>query len=75
MQVIKIDNKVPLPTARNGRGAFADALRALKVGDSFLVPEQYASTARQVANIYQKKIGAKFSIRKTPEGLRLWRVG
>lgn len=74
MEAIKIDKKVPLPDARNRHGALSNALRALKIGESFLVPDRYKASARQFAYIYQKKLNTKFAIRTTDQGLRIWRV-
>lgn len=64
----KIDSGIPIQPSRREQGVTA-TLRLLKVGDSFL------STARRNA-LYScaHAIGIKVSIRKTPEGLRVWRI-
>lgn len=49
----------------------------MEVGDSFLLlPDQKRQTAHVAAIRYCAKDGSgkKFSFRKTPEGIRCWRV-
>jgi hypothetical protein len=64
---IKIESGIPMPA----KFPFAE----MKVGDSFLVPE---STSRNVVTVYARrhaiKTGMKFTIRKTSEGYRCWRI-
>jgi hypothetical protein len=66
--VIKIESGIPMPA----KFPFAE----MKVGDSFLVPEgMNKSTVAVYANRYAKKTGyAKFTVRKTAEGYRCWRI-
>ena len=65
--MIKIESGIPFPA----HIPFAD----MKVGDSFLVPEGISkSTVAVYANRYAKKTGTKFTVRKTPEGYRCWRI-
>jgi len=47
----------------------------MEVGDSFLVPEDVAiDSARSGATIAGRKHNRKFSIRKTDNGYRCWRI-
>jgi hypothetical protein len=81
---ITIDKGVPLPTAKRvgnrwGRGAkWAQTLRNMQIGDSFLVP------ANRLPGIYQtcKRNGWKIRTQTQPDRvfgkiatLRLWLVG
>lgn len=68
MTAIKIDKGVPLPPRGNG---LFDAMRAMQVGDSFLVPDEAVNTVRTLAGA---QINGKFSIRRTPDGHRCWRT-
>lgn len=65
---ITIEKGIPLPCRGSG---FRASMRALKVGDSFLVPE---GMMRQ--NIYYAARAAEIevAIRTTDEGLRVWRL-
>lgn len=73
--MIQIDKDIPLPSSR-GRGNRHSKYpwRELEVGDSFLhecleqrlVGAQAASVAR--------RLGHKYATRKTPEGIRVWRI-
>lgn len=65
---IRIEKGVPMPARGSG---FRAAMRALKVGDSFLVPE---GMMRQ--NIYFAARAAEIdvAVRTTDEGLRVWRL-
>lgn len=65
----KIDSDIPLPASRKEQGVTA-TLRLLKVGDSFL-----STASRNALYSCAHVIGIKLSIRKTPEGLRVWRIG
>lgn len=49
--------------------------RYLEVGHSFLFPETTKEdSARKMAHLAARRCGFKFSVRKTREGLRCWRV-
>ena len=64
---IKIESNIPMPT----RFPFAD----MKVGDSFLAPEgTNKSLVAVYASRHAKKTGTKFTVRRTPEGIRCWRI-
>lgn len=64
----KIEKGVPLPAAKGGTGV-TKTLRRMKVGDSFL-------SDRKIEGIHQiaYQIGIKVSVRKMPEGIRVWRT-
>ena len=64
---IKIESGIPMPA----KFPFAE----MKVGDSFLVPDgTNRSTVAVYANRHGKKTGTKFTLRRTPEGIRCWRI-
>lgn len=65
--MIVIEKGIPIPN----KFPFKD----MEVGDSFLIPAGVArSTAQTAAIRYGKPLGKRFTIRKTPEGDRCWRV-
>ena len=70
---IKIDPNLPIP-ARSGWVKYPIA-KMLK-GDSFLLPpEATTGSVRNCASSFAKRhAGVKFTLRKTPEGYRLWRT-
>ncbi|HJW82448.1 MAG TPA: hypothetical protein VJ396_09410 [Acidiferrobacterales bacterium] len=45
--------------------------RTMEIGDSFLANTPHIRTS---AHAMGKYYGKKFSVRKTPEGLRVWRI-
>ena len=62
-----IDKNIPVP----GLYPFAH----MQVGDSFLLlPTMRRATVSVAAQRYGAKHGAKFTVRKVPEGFRCWRV-
>jgi hypothetical protein len=64
---MKIEKNIPLPI----KYPFAQ----MEVGDSFLLPEGMKRNAASVAAMrYGNPLGRRFTIRKTPEGFRCWRV-
>jgi hypothetical protein len=69
--ISKITSKVPYPIT-NGKYPW----RAMKVNDSFLVRDPsikstYISTLAANAG---KRLGWKFSVRTTLDGIRVWRI-
>lgn len=48
--------------------------RDMEVGDSFAVEHQLEMKARMAAAAYGRYHGVKFSTRKTPLGIRCWRI-
>jgi hypothetical protein len=64
---IKIESGIPMPA----KFPFAK----MKIGDSFLIPVGVnKSTVSVYANRHAKKTGTKFTVRKTPDGYRCWRI-
>lgn len=72
----KIESDVPTPPP--GLASWLNwPFANMKVGDSFLVGEDVRLTARcrgAASYFCRRNEGTKFSIRKTPEGFRCWRV-
>lgn len=67
----KIDRGIPLPTGYFGRKyPYAD----LAVGESFLDPHGNNQSISSGSSYAGKKLGRKFSVRKTSEGIRCWRI-
>lgn len=76
MSAIKIDKDVPLVRPnQTGEGARKYPFNEMEVGHSFLINGRYdPKKVRQAAYGYAKVHRQKFAIRKTPEGLRCWRI-
>lgn len=77
---MKIDKKIPLPETKTGRKRKWPWFDMV-VGDSFLMYEEYdvkklqrASAQAIVFSNKNKKGKWKFSVRKTEEGIRVWRI-
>ena len=79
MTTFKIEKRIPIPTPKKtgyGSYPFAD----MKVGDSFFVPssDTFRETRLRVASAASyyglRHPGIKFSLRKTDDGIRVWRV-
>lgn len=72
-----IDAGIPIPPPGNGGGRLPRyPLRAMEVGDSFLVTDPSISQRQlgsRLAN-FGRETGRKFSQRRTSEGIRVWRV-
>lgn len=67
---VKIDKNVPYPPA--GKKLPFDQM---EIGDSFLVPAGISHHyTRQLIHVAQKRLAWKFSLRRTREGYRCWRV-
>ncbi len=62
-----IEKGVPMPN--NKTTALSQALRAMEIGDSFLIINRNFNLA-----MYQRKIGIKLTQRKTDGGYRIWRT-
>lgn len=70
---LKIEKNIPLPDWRRGteRGPLAEALSAMKPGDSVLADVSIAN-ANQSARRY---IGPRqFAVRTEANGVRIWRL-
>ena len=71
MSDYKIEKKVPVPTtASRNNYPFGE----MEVGDSFSIPIGEEYVARASAYWYSRTRPVKFSIRRTKEGYRCWRV-
>lgn len=70
--MFKIEKNVPRPHYNaHGKYPFKD----MEVGDSFLINDNTKYQAvGNAASVFGKIHKRKFSIRKTPEGHRCWRV-
>lgn len=67
---IKIDKDIPLPV--QGKDL---PFGKMEVGDSFLVPRNIShSYMQQLVHKAQKKLAWQFSLRRTKDGPRCWRV-
>jgi len=65
--MVKVESGIPMPQ----RYPFKD----MQVGDSFAVPPQAKRPSVTVAaKRFGDKHGMKFTIRKTPDGFRCWRI-
>lgn len=47
---------------------------SMEVGDSFLVVPDRLRSTRVLASLFGQGSGRKFTVRKTPEGHRCWRI-
>ena len=76
---MQIDKNIPIPPAgHSGKRSFYP-FRELEIGDSFLVPynseKPYATQTRLTTRAaYHERYGFKYTTRRTPEGVRVWRV-
>lgn len=67
---MKIEKNIPMPP----RG-YDWPFDQLEIGDSFLLPEKVSpGYARHLIHATQKKLSKKFSLRRTGEGHRCWRI-
>jgi len=71
--MFKIEKDIPLPTYA---GVYSETLHAMEVGDSFLVPDEYAPAIRSaIARVYKSPINTRqFTTRSVEDGVRVWRV-
>lgn len=73
---VKIDKNVPLPPKAIEKYPFED----MEVGDSFLFPDHVKKTSayamgHKMNNIYKERtMENRFTVRRTPEGYRCWRI-
>jgi hypothetical protein len=65
--------KVPMP--EKIRDGVAASIRALKIGESFLIPnEEVGKNARKIVHREAVRLGKPISVRKVGLGLRVFRV-
>ncbi len=74
-QLAKIEKGIPIP-AHNGDGTRKYPFSSMEVGDSFLLNGQNPTSVSGAAISFGKAYNRnqKFSVRKTPDGYRCWRV-
>lgn len=72
MTDFKIDKDVPIISSDTVklRWPFGE----MEVGDSFLIPEDIKPRVISAASYYGLRHKKKFSIRKTTDGYRCWRI-
>lgn len=71
----KIENGIPIPEPQPPRkrgGKWITAIREMGVGDSILLERR---SQRGSLDFWRRATGFRFTIRTTPEGLRVWRIG
>ena len=76
--MIKIEKDIPVP-AREYRGGrapseFRKTLDLLQVGESFVISSAEGKSKRGGLSKASKQTGKEFVTRKTPDGLRFWRI-
>lgn len=75
MTNIKIDKNIPIPPSKLGEGGGKYPWSEMEVGDSFLWPsEKQQKQASALAVATGRRLNKRFATRKTPEGVRVWRV-
>jgi hypothetical protein len=69
---IEIDRGIPLPPPAKGKYPFA----RMRVGDSFFVDDLARISAVRTALRYRMRChhGERYTARKKPTGIRVWRV-
>ena len=75
-EIMEIEKGIPIPYIARVDG-MKYPFEKMKVGDSFLVPpETKYETVRYsfYRFIHRKNLNWKFTVRKTPEGHRCWRI-
>lgn len=70
----KIDKKIPLPAPRNSRTVYP--LDAMEVGHSFQIPAEKVQNLREAIARRHRRTDAtaRFTVRKTEDGYRCWRL-
>lgn len=71
--MIEIDKGIQVPMKRRGRKA-KNPFHKMEVGDSFLFETKNRTSASSMAGRAGRKLGIKLAVRKTEQGLRVWRV-
>jgi hypothetical protein len=67
---VKIEHGIPIPRLR---GRYRDTFDRMKVGDSVLFPLDRKRTAQNAAQSAAVN-GRRFTVKKTLQGYRVWRV-
>lgn len=73
---LMIEKNIPLPSRDTGIGERRRKypFNEMVSGDSFLVNGARVESIRSAMYAYGKKHGKKFSMRKTDDGYRIWRM-
>lgn len=69
-----IDKNVPIPTKLGGGAKAKFPWLALRVGDSFLIPDQNLKQHMNNAYAAGVRYGRKFICRRDGNGVRVWRI-
>ena len=72
-----IEKNVPLRKGRVGNGRpsiYRDAIKALKVGDSFLVPKMRTMSVVATVSRWGLILGVELTCRTEGTGVRVWRT-
>lgn len=67
-----IEKNIPIPALRNSE--LRDGIIKLEIGDSVLVTDKSAANVRVNLERMKIKTGIICSLRKRPEGIRVWRI-
>lgn len=72
----KVEKKIEMPPLGIYGRRLKYPFHKMNVGDSFLCGDSSQNAVRSAAAQYgyRESNGAKFSVRKTPDGYRCWRI-
>lgn len=79
MSKFKVEKNIPVSKATWGK-IYKYPFREMKIGDSFLLPKKEFATYDQVMKVrtnccaYGRRNKVKFTVRKTEQGYRIWRI-
>lgn len=72
---VVIEKGVPVPAGRwDYESGYWTALRALEVGDSFVVPDGYKAAMSMAGLANRSEKPKKFTSRKVDGGRHIWRI-
>lgn len=72
---LKIEDGIPAPERRVSSKGYTEAIRALKRGQSVLLPTSYGSAYTLCAALCQtERKPGEFVVRSEGDGARVWRV-
>lgn len=73
-EMATIEKGIPIPMSRSRSRVYP--FGEMEVGDSFLIKygDKDVRTMYSSASYYGKRNSKKFTIRQTPEGIRVWRT-
>jgi hypothetical protein len=74
--MFKVEKNIPIQDTNRKPTGYP--FKTMEVGDSFLVSKDLDSKVRCAATYYSRRAkttkGKRFLVRRTPEGVRTWRV-